>query len=135
MVKVVVIDANAISRNLLGSVLDSGGYDLVGDASPSPAGLAAMIKLAPQIVCIDIGAPDEQGWERLDTLRAGLRKALLFLVSASFDAGVIQTAAQRGVHGFIVKPFNGGTVLATIRRAVLKIAQAHRTPTASENPS
>lgn len=126
MLKVVVIDGNAISRNLLTSVLVNGGYDVIGDANTSAASLAAMIKLQPQIVCIDVGTADEEGFEKLAVIRAGLPKSLVFLVSAKFDATTVQTASERGVHGFIVKPFNAVTVLATIRKAIIKIANQHR---------
>ena len=126
MLKVVVIDGNALSRNLLTSVLDSGGYNVAGDSNPTSAGMAGMIKLQPQIVCIDIGTADEEGLARLDTLRGALPKALLFLVSGKFDPVTVETAVKRGVHGFIVKPFKPETVLKTIRNTVLKLAQQHR---------
>lgn len=126
MLKVVVIDANAISRNLLTSVLVDGGFDVVGDTSSNSAGLAAMIKLKPQMVCVDIGSSDAEGFEKLDTLRAGLPKSLLFMVSGSFDPATVQGAVERGVHGFIVKPFKSATVLGTIRKTVIKVAQQHR---------
>jgi two-component system chemotaxis response regulator CheY len=126
MLKVVVIDGNAISRNLLTSVLDSGGLQVVGGSNSSSAGLASMVKLQPQLVCIDIGTADDEGFAKLDTLRTGLPKALLFLVSGKLDAPTLQKALEFGVHGFIVKPFNSVTVLATIRNAVLKVAKQHR---------
>lgn len=126
MIKAVVIDGNAISRNLLSSLLANGGYDVIGDANTSSAALASMIKLKPQIVCIDIGAPDDAGWERLDVIRNGLPKALIFMVSAQFDPATITSAASRGVHGFIVKPFKEGTVLLHIRNAIIKLARQHR---------
>ncbi|HVL77355.1 MAG TPA: response regulator [Noviherbaspirillum sp.] len=126
MIKVVVIDANAISRNLLTSVLVNGGFEVVGDTNVSSAGLANAIKLAPQLVCMDVGAIDEEGLARLDTIRQGLPKALVFLVSGKFDATGVQSARERGVHGFIVKPFKADTVLATIRKAVITLARAHR---------
>jgi two-component system, chemotaxis family, chemotaxis protein CheY len=135
MIKAVVIDANAISRNLLTSVLVNGGFDVIGDANISSAGLAAAIKLQPQLVCIDIGATDDEAFARLQTVRDGLPKALLFMVSAKFDANTVQTAVAQGVHGFIVKPFNAGTVLATIRRTVLRLAQQHRKAGAPTTPA
>lgn len=132
MLKVVVIDSNAISRNLLTSVLLNGGFDVVGDSNTSPAGIASMIKLKPQLVCIDIGTADEEGFGRVDTLRAALPKTLLFLVSGQFDPLTVQTAVARGVHGFIVKPFKAETVLKTIRNAILKLAKQHRQAAASQ---
>lgn len=126
MLKVVVIDSNAISRNLLTSVLVNGGFDVVGDSNITSSGIASMIKLKPQMACIDIGAADEEGLGRIDTLRGALPKTLLFLVSGKFDPITVQAAIDRGVHGFIVKPFKPETVLKTIRNAVVKLARQHR---------
>lgn len=126
MLKVAVIDASAISRNLLSSVLDGGGFEVVGGSNTSSAGMAGIVKLQPQLVCIDIGAPDDEGFGRLAGLREQLPKALVFLVSGELSAATVQKALEHGVHGFIVKPFNGGSVLASIRNAVVKLARQHR---------
>lgn len=123
MLRVVIIDGSAISRGLLSSVLTNGGHHVVGDASASPAGLARMITLLPQIVCIDIGPPENEGMHMLDTLRMALPKSLIFIVSSNIDSVTVKEAMSRGVHGFIVKPFNATTVLATIRNAVLKLVR------------
>jgi two-component system, chemotaxis family, chemotaxis protein CheY len=126
MLKVVVLDTNAISRNLLTSVLVNGGYDVVGDSNITPAALASMIKLQPQLVCIDIGTADSEGLGKLATLRSELPKALVFLVSGKFEPATIESAVAHGVQGFIVKPFNAVTVLGTIRKTVIKFAKQHR---------
>lgn len=126
MLRVVVIDANAVSRNLLTSVLTNGSFDVVGDSNPSSAGIASMIKLQPQMVCIDIGTVDEDGLAKIDTLRNALPKAVLFLSSGKFDPDFVQKAVGRGVHGFIVKPFKPDTVLKIIRATVIKFAKQQR---------
>lgn len=123
MLKVAVLDGNAISRNLLTSVLATGGFEVVAELNASFASIAAMAKLHPQLVCIDIGATDEEGLRKLDTIRQELPKALLFMVSGNFDQQTVQSAAQHGVHGFIVKPFKSATVLATIRKSIIKLAK------------
>lgn len=139
MLKVVIMDGNAISRNLLGTVLTNGGYDLVGDSNISSAGLANMVKLKPQIVCIDIGPPENDGMAVLDNIRGELPKALLFMVSGKFEPDTVQSALQHGVHGFIVKPFKADTVLTTIRNAIIKLARQHQkradAASQSEQPS
>jgi DNA-binding NarL/FixJ family response regulator len=133
MVKVVVLDGNAISRDLLKTVLLNCGYELIGDGNTSSATLANMIKLQPQLVCIDIGQADEEGMAKLDTLRAGLPKALIFMVSGKIDPFTVQAAVQRGVHGFIVKPFNAVTVQKTIRNVIIKLAKQHQQPAAGDS--
>ncbi|GIZ53035.1 ANTAR domain-containing response regulator [Noviherbaspirillum aridicola] len=136
MLKVAVIDANAISRSLLTSVLDGGGFEVVGGSNTSSSGMAGLVRLQPQLVCIDIGTHDEEGFARLAWLREQLPKSLLFLVSGTLDAPTVQKAAGLGVHGFIVKPFNGSAVIASIRNAVIKLARQHRaTPSNSADAS
>ncbi|MFZ6708511.1 ANTAR domain-containing response regulator [Undibacterium sp. TC9W] len=134
MLKAVILDANAVARNLLSSVLLNGGHDVVGDANLAPASLARVIKLKPQIVCVDIGETDEEGLALLDKIRADLPKALLFLVSSKIDATVLQAAQERGVHGFIVKPFNSVAVLTSIRNTIIRIAKQQRAGAAEAAP-
>ena len=130
MLKVVIIDGNAISRGLLGSVLSGGGHDVIGDSNTSPAGLARMIKLQPQLICVDIGQEGD-GMEILDVLRTGLPKAIIFLVSGKIDSATVDGALKRGVQGFIVKPFNSVTVLKTIRTAILKLVRHQQSKSGS----
>jgi two-component system chemotaxis response regulator CheY len=134
MLKVVVIDSNTITRNLLSTLLIADGHDVVGTSNTSDASLARNIKLEPQIVCVDIGETSDQNLGMLDSLRETLPKALIFLVSGNMDSALVQAAAQRGVHGFIVKPFNPVSVRTVIRSAILKIARQlqAKTVTAAE---
>lgn len=126
MLRAYILDNQAVARNLLGSVLTSGGHEVIGDGNHSSTNLAKMVKLQPQIVCVDIGEADKDGLALLDNLRAQLPKALIFLVSAKMDAVTIQAAQSRGVVGFIVKPFNAVAVLTSIRNTILRIATQSR---------
>ncbi|MBC3910293.1 MULTISPECIES: ANTAR domain-containing response regulator [Undibacterium] len=134
MLKTVILDANAVARNLLTSVLVNGGHEVVGDANLTPASLARIIKLKPQVVCVDIGETDEEGLALLDKIKSEMPKALLFLVSSKIDATVLQAAQQRGVHGFIVKPFNSVAVLSSIRNTIIRIAKQQRAATTDSTP-
>ncbi len=126
MLRAYILDNQAVARNLLGTVLMNGGHEVVGDGNHSSTNLAKMVKLQPQIVCVDIGEADKDGLALLDNLRTQLPKALIFLVSAKMDAETIQAAQSRGVVGFIVKPFNAVAVLMSIRNTILRIATQSR---------
>lgn len=126
MLKAYILDNQAVARNLLGTVLTNGGHEVIGDGNNSPSNIARMVKLQPQIICVDIGEPDQAGLALLDSLRHQLPKSLVFLVSAKMDAEVIKEAQSRGVVGFIVKPFNAVAVLMSIRNTVLRIASKSR---------
>lgn len=126
MLRAYILDNQAVARNLLGSVLMSGGHEVIGDGNHSSTNLAKMVKLQPQIVCVDIGEPDQTGLALLENLKVQLPKALIFLVSARIDAEIIAAAQSRGVAGFIVKPFNATAVLSSIRNTILRIASQAR---------
>ena len=133
MLRAYILDNQAVARNLLATVLTNGGHEVIGDGNHSPSNIARMVKLQPQIVCVDIGEPDQIGLALLDTLHTQLPKALVFLVSAKIDAEIIQAAQSRGVVGFIVKPFNAVAVLMSIRNTVLRIASKSRAKAKAEN--
>jgi two-component system chemotaxis response regulator CheY len=125
MLKAIIVDTNAISRGLLATVLLDGGYDVAGQAHTGQLGYALALKHHPQIICI-AREQVEDGSEIVEQLRANMPKSLVFMVSGTLDAAAIQSAAARGVHGFIVRPFKADTVLRTIRNTVLAIVKKHR---------
>lgn len=118
MLKAVIIDSSAVARGLLNTVLMDGGYDVVGQGHTGASANMLMVKHNPQIVCIarDVVDADEAA---IVELRKGWPKAMLFMVSSEFDAATVQKAHAMGFIGFIVKPFNGGTVLKTIRNTII----------------
>ncbi|MFZ6816086.1 ANTAR domain-containing response regulator [Undibacterium sp. Rencai35W] len=132
MLKAVILDNQAVARNLLSSVLTNGGHEVIGDGNISPASLARMVKLRPQVICVDIGETDQDGLTVLDTIRAEIPKALVFLVSAKIDAQTLEAAKQRGVQGFIVKPFNSVAVLTSIRNTIIRLAKQQSAKPAGE---
>jgi two-component system chemotaxis response regulator CheY len=118
MLKAVIIDASALSRDLLNTVLTDGGYGVVGHTNNSSQGLALVQKFKPHFVCIAQGQV-EDGALVVEQIRASLPKTLIFMVSGAIDAPTLKAALERGVHGFIVKPFKADAVLKTIRNTVL----------------
>jgi two-component system chemotaxis response regulator CheY len=125
MLKAIIVDANAISRGLLNTVLTDGGYDVVGQTHTAPLGYALATKHHPHIFCI-AREQVEDGNDVVEQLRAHHPKTLVFMVSGTLDAPAVQAALGRGVHGFIVKPFKADTVLRTIRNTVLAIVKKHK---------
>lgn len=122
MLKAVIIDGSAVARGLLNTVLMDGGYDVVGQAHTCAAGTALLIKFNPQIVCINRDQI-EQDVPGVEAMRRQWPKALIFMVSSEFDAATVQKAHAMGINGFIVKPFNAGTVLKTIRNTVIAMVK------------
>jgi two-component system chemotaxis response regulator CheY len=122
MLKAIIIDGSAVARGLLNTVLLDGGYDVVGQAHTCAAGTALLIRFNPQIVCINRDQL-EQDVPGVAAMRRQWPKALIFMVSSEFDTATVQKAHAMGINGFIVKPFNAGTVLKTIRNTVIAMVK------------
>lgn len=122
MLKAVIIDASALSRGLLNTVLTEGGYAVVGHTHSPSQGLALAQKFQPHFVCIALDQI-EDGQGIVEEIRDILPKTIIFMVSGAIDAPTLQAAMTRGVQGFIVKPFKADAVLKTIRNTVLALVR------------
>ena len=49
MLKAIILDNQAVARDLLASVLNNGGHEVVGGSNTNISNLARMVKLQPQI--------------------------------------------------------------------------------------
>ncbi len=117
MLKAIIIDQSAISRDLLNAILLNENYEIVGHSGTANQGLALAIKHKPQIVCADMDVINTGNF--LPSLREALPKSLIFMVSSEVKADTLKDAIARGVHGVIIKPFNSVKVASTIKNAVL----------------
>ncbi len=120
MLKAVIIDANAVSRGLLNSVLSEGGYSVVGQTHTTSQGYALMQKFHPQLVCIAL-EQIEDGNSIVEQIHANMPKVLVFMVTGALDAPTLQASVARGVHGVFIKPFKADAVLKTIKNTVLEM--------------
>jgi two-component system chemotaxis response regulator CheY len=122
MLKAVIVDAKAVSRDLLTTVLTEGKYEVVGATHTGAQGYALVQKYHPHIVCVALDQM-EDGSGIVASIRQNLPKTLVFLVSGELDARTVQSAQAAGVNGFIVKPFKADAVLKTIRNTVLAMVK------------
>lgn len=129
MIKALIIDASAVARGLLNTVLSEGGYEVVGQSHTMAQGFALAIKYHPQLICI-AREQIEDGSGMVEELRTKLPKALIFMVSGAIDAATVQSSLALGINGFIVKPFKADAVLKSIRSAVLALIRKHQAPAA-----
>ena len=118
MLNAVIVDANAISRGLLNTVLTEGSYNVVGTTHTAPLGYLMVQKHQPHVFCIALEQV-EDGSNVVEQIREHYPKTLIFMMSGELDAATLQKAMARGVSGFIVKPFNADKVLRTIRATVI----------------
>jgi len=118
MLKALIVDASAVSRGLLNTVLTDGAYSVVAQSHGSAQGFALLQKHKPHLICIALEQIEDE-FGIVEQIRAHAPKTFIFMVSGAIDAPTLQSMLARGVQGFIVKPFKAEAVLRTIKTTIV----------------
>jgi two-component system chemotaxis response regulator CheY len=128
---VFIIDDNEMTRGLLRVIIQGEQYDVVGDAGTAESAQLRLRSQRVDIVCLDVQLPDGDGLDLLNWIRAKQPKAAVLMVTASTERSTVEQALRNGAKGYIVKPFNPGTVMNTLDKIAAQIKAAR----ASERPA
>ena len=114
MDKILIVDDDQESRDLLCEVLEANGYAPLAVADGSPAREVLDRDGEYRIVVADLRMPQESGLELLRKLRQQNSKHELILMS-SFMTGPERRAAQElGAHALLDKPFQFNDLLRAV---------------------
>jgi two-component system CheB/CheR fusion protein len=104
--RIVVIEDNDDSRELLCQLLRTNGYEPHG-AHDGLSGLEKIDSVAPEIAIVDVGLPGIDGYEVARRVRAETKHAGVLLVALTGYGQVTDRtrALEAGFDEFIVKPF------------------------------
>ena len=117
---VLIVDDNEMTRALLRSILSAEGYVVQAEASNSKNGLEQILKLKPAVIFLDIQLPDGSGVDILKQVMTDLPKTIVLMVTGKHDVDTVKECLGTGAKGFIIKPFNAGAVLKTLRDALVR---------------
>lgn len=132
MTRLLLIDDDTFVQEYVRRLLLDRAYEL-HCAATAASGLAACQRQLPDLVLMDLGLPDDEGFELCARLRA--LDALLPILIVSARHRVLDRVAglQAGADDFIQKPFERVELLARIE-AQLRRQSAYRQALASQLP-
>ena len=82
------------------------GFQAVGVAHSGAEALAAVQRLRPELVILDLYLPDMPGLQVLQTLRNRRTVVDVIVITAARDAESLRSAMESGALRYIVKPFD-----------------------------
>lgn len=122
MAKVYLVDDHAMLREGLAAVLGAAGHEVVGEAADPTAALAAIQRLQPDVVLLDLHLGEYTGFTLLQELqRRGVAVRTLVLTMSSQPRHVAE-ALRLGAVGYVLK----GAASAELLRAVDAVGSGRR---------
>lgn len=100
---ILIVDDDASVRGLVARILRSWGHAVIGEAGSIAEAVTCVDALRPDVVLVDIGLPDGDGFSLARTLRAGAWPVRVVLFSSDADRANIAAARRAGAVGFFPK--------------------------------
>jgi two-component system chemotaxis response regulator CheY len=122
--RAIVVDDNAVVRELVRAILRSRNHEVVGEATGGSTVLKLCADLRPDIVLLDINLNGSNGLEVLAELRTKHPNLPVVMISGEATSSTVEKARAMGAHGFVVKPFNADRMLKAIDRAMAEQGEA-----------
>lgn len=111
--RVLIVDDDPNTRDMISIVLNEGQYA----ADTAGSGVDALRKVdeyAPDLVILDVGLPDMDGFEVLRNIRRTSNVCVLMLTGRS-EASDVVTGLDTGADDYLVKPFRAEELSARVR--------------------
>lgn len=116
--RILVIEDNADSRDLLSKLLGMSGYE-VSSASDGESGYAAALKQIPDLIITDINMPRMDGIELLKKVRVErLLAGTAVLVVTAFGGEAARVAIEAGADAATAKPFDFDGFIDTVKTLI-----------------
>ena len=120
--RVLVVDDEPQIRKFLRVGLEAHGYDVL-EAATGEAALRLAVAQPPELVVLDLGLPDRDGFEVLSALREWSRVPV-FILSVRNREGEKVRAFDLGADDYVVKPFGMPELLARIKATLRRRLEA-----------
>jgi two-component system, OmpR family, KDP operon response regulator KdpE len=126
--RVLVVDDEPAIRRFLRASLGAQGYQIL-EAQSGQTALEMFRRNTPDVVVLDLGLPDLDGFDVIKALRDGGSAAPIIVLSSRTDEAGKVRALDLGADDFVTKPFGVEELLARIRAAL-----RHRLQQQGERP-
>lgn len=122
--KILIVDDDPRLRELVGLAMERAGYAVI-TASDGQQALTHAAREAPDLIVLDVGLPEMDGFEVCRKIRARSEVPILFLTARDDEIDRV-IGLELGGDDYVTKPFSARELVARVR-AILKRVEAPRT--------
>jgi DNA-binding NarL/FixJ family response regulator len=113
-VRVLIVDDHPSFRASARKLLESEGYEVVGEAADGAGALEAAEQLHPDVVLLDVQLPDLDGFEVAKRLAESDNAPEVILTSSRDSVDYGKCVGECGARGFVPKGELSGALLTTL---------------------
>ena len=114
-IRIVVADDHSVVREGLRRVLDSPGFQVVGEAANGAEAIALAQELKPDVVVLDVSMKNGSGLSSIPQIRAASPTTRVLMLSVHEGAEYVARADRAGAHGYMLKDTSPGELRDAIR--------------------
>jgi two-component system KDP operon response regulator KdpE len=121
--RILIVDDEPQILRFLRTGLPPHGYECV-EAMNAASAIAMAAKEKPDVIVLDLGLPDRDGFAVIEELRKTSLTPIVVLSARDDVAGKVK-ALELGADDYVTKPFDMGELLARLKAALRHGLQAH----------
>lgn len=111
-VRLVLVEDNADSRNMLASLLEDHGYEILATAGDGIRGLDLILEHQPDVALLDIGLPGMDGYELVRQIRRRVGPGIRLIALTGYGRREDHKAVlEAGFDEHLVKPVDIGRLI------------------------
>lgn len=111
---ILIVDDHPSFRRTARALLESEGFDVVGEAADGASAIEAATSLRPDVILLDIYLPDIDGFEVAAALTDDGKPPAIVLTSSRDARDFGPLVQQSGARGFIPKAELSGATLSAL---------------------
>lgn len=115
-------DHDVVRTGLRKLLLERAGWEVCGEAKTGREAVALAIKLAPNVVVMDISMPELNGLEAARQIRKALPRCEILILTLHLSDQLAFQSAEAGVRGYVLKSDANRDLVAAVEALAL-----HRT--------
>ena len=113
--KVLIVDDTSLARSMLRKVVEECGVCDIFEAKNGLEAIQLFEKERPDLVTMDITMPEMDGITAMKKILEIDKTAMVIICSSLGQKEVVMEAIEAGAKQYIIKPFENGQVVSTIK--------------------
>jgi pilus assembly protein CpaE len=120
-IKVLIVDDIPETRDHLTKLLGfEADMEVVGSAASGTEAIELAVKLAPDVILMDINMPDMDGISTTEQIASRAPAASVVMMSVQGEADYLRRSMLAGAREFLTKPFSSDELTASIRQVYIR---------------